>query len=437
MQQQARPKLFYGWWITLAGALMQSIVAVLVNQSFGTYAKVLSDEYNWSKTVFSAAFSFSRVETGILGPAEGWLIDRFGPQRIMQVGVVILGAGLMLFSMTTATWMFVSSFALMAFGASLASFMPVSVAIVNWFERRRARALTFLSLGFATGGLLVPVLVYFIENIGWRQTTFGAGILVVIVGIPLSLIIRHRPEPYGMHKDGIVPGSPEDIGETGRPRAKQYDFTAKQAMRTSSFWLIALGHGSALLIVAALQVHLTLHLTENLGYTLGQAASVVAFLTAMQVVGQALTGVVGDRWSKRGIVVVCMGMHAVAIILLAFANSTLMVGAFAVLHGLAWGARGPLMSAIRADFFGGANFGTIMGTSSLIASIGTTIGPLIAGILADMTGSYEVGFTVLAVMAGLGSLFFVFAKPPKFPEAVAADAIEAADDASATPASGH
>lgn len=418
MQQQARPKLFYGWWITLAGALMQSIVAVLVNQSFGTYAKVLSDEYNWSKTTFSAAFSFSRVETGILGPAEGWLIDRFGPRRIMQVGVVILGAGLMLFSLTTATWMFVSSFALMAFGASLASFMPVSVAIVNWFERRRARALTFLSLGFATGGLLVPILVYFIENIGWRQTTFAAGILVVIVGIPLSLIIRHRPEPYGMHKDGIVPGSPEDIADAdGRPRAKQHDFTAKQAMRTSSFWLIALGHGSALLIVAALQVHLTLHLTENLGYTLGQAASVVAFLTAMQVVGQALTGVVGDRWSKRGIVVVCMGMHAVAIILLAFANSTLMVGAFAVLHGVAWGARGPLMSAIRADFFGGANFGTIMGTSSLIASIGTTIGPLIAGILADMTGSYEIGFTVLAVMAGLGSLFFVFAKQPQFPEA--------------------
>jgi MFS family permease len=436
MLQQGRSKIFYGWWITIAGAIMQATVAVLVNQSFGTYAKVLRDEYDWSKTVFSAAFSFSRVETGILGPAEGWLIDRYGPRRIMQAGIVVLALGLMLFSQTSAQWMFISSFALMAFGASLASFMPVSVAIVNWFERRRARALTILSLGFATGGLLVPVLVYFIETFGWRPTTFGAGIVVIVVGFPLSMIVRHRPEPFGMHKDGIVPGSEADTAATGKPRAKQYDFTAKQALRTSSFWLIALGHGSALLIVAALQVHLTLHLTENLDYTLAQAASVVAFLTAMQVVGQALTGVVGDRWSKRGIVVVCMGMHAVAIILLAFATTTLMVGAFAVLHGLAWGARGPLMSAIRADFFGGANFGTIMGTSSLIASIGTTIGPLIAGILADMTGSYEVGFTVLAVMAGLGSLFFVFAKPPKFPE-TATSAVEAADDASAAPAPGH
>ena len=142
MQEQARSKIFYGWWITVAGAIMQATVAVLVNQSFGTYAKVLRDEYDWSKTVFSAAFSFSRVETGILGPAEGWLIDRYGPRRIMQVGVVVLALGLMLFSQTTAQWMFIASFACMAFGASLASFMPVSVAIVNWFERRRARALT-------------------------------------------------------------------------------------------------------------------------------------------------------------------------------------------------------------------------------------------------------------------------------------------------------
>ena len=96
---------------------------------------------------------------------------------------------------------------------------------------------------------------------------------MIAVGFPLSMIVRHRPEPYGMHKDGVAPGSPADTTATGAPRAKQYDFTAKQALRTSSFWLIALGHGSALLIVAALQVHLTLHLTENLDYTLAQAAS--------------------------------------------------------------------------------------------------------------------------------------------------------------------
>jgi MFS family permease len=90
-----------------------------------------------------------------------------------------------------------------------------------------------------------------------------------------------------------------------------------------------------------------------------------------------------------------------------------MIVAFVVLHGLAWGTRGPLMAAIRADYFGATNFGAIMGTSSMIAAFGTTAGPLIAGVLADRTGNYEAGFTVLATMAALGSIFFILARPPR------------------------
>lgn len=410
-----RGRLFYGWYIAFAGAVMQGLVGVLMGQSFGAYAKVLTDEFQWSKTLFSAAFSSARVETGILGPIEGWMIDRWGPRAIMRLGVVMLGVGFMLFSQITAPWMFITAFLVMSFGGSFASFMPISVAIVNWFERRRARALSIMGLGMASGGLLVPALVYSMEHFGWRPTAFGSGVLVIVIGLPLAQVIRHRPEAYSMHKDGIDPAvepAPNADGSRGVRPVATVDYTAKQAMRTPAFWLVALGHGSALLIVSALQVHLVLHVTENLGYSLASAASVVALVTIMQFCGQALTGMVGDRWNKRAIVVVCMGMHAVAILMLAFATSVWMVFAFGVLHGVAWGARGPLMAAIRADYFGGRNFGTIMGTSSLIASIGTTAGPLIAGILADRSGNYETGFTVLAVLAALGSIFFILARPP-------------------------
>lgn len=436
MQAPAKSRIFYGWWITAAGAIMQGLVAVLLNQSFGTYAKVLSDEFQWSKTLFSAAFAMARVETGFLGPLEGWLIDRFGPRQIMRFGVILLGIGLMLFSLIQAPWQFIAVFLVMSIGASFASFMPISVAIVNWFERRRARALSILSLGFATGGLLVPVLVLLIEQFGWRPTAFASGVVIIVIGLPLAQMIRHRPEPYGMFRDGIAPeDEPTDASED-RPRrlVRAGDYTARQAIKTSAFWLIALGHGSALLIVAALQVHLVLHLTENLAYSLAGAASVVALVTIMQFAGQALTGVVGDRWNKRYICVVCMGMHATAILFLAYATELWMVGAFAVLHGVAWGARGPLMSAIRADYFGGQNFGTIMGTSSLIASIGTTAGPLIAGILADRSGNYETGFTVLAVLAALGSIFFIAARPPARLEPTAPVGLDTPEVA-ATPAS--
>ena len=415
MLARIRTRFFFGWWIAVAGAMMQLVVGVLMNQSFGTYAKVLRDEFHWSKTLFSVAFSMARVETGFLGPLEGWLIDRFGPQTIMRVGVVMLGVGLMMFSQIRAPWMFLGAFFVMSVGASFASLMPVSVAIVNWFERRRARALSILSLGMAGGGLLVPMIVYSIEHVGWRQTSFASGIAAMAIGLPLSMVVRHRPEQYGTYRDGIDPAT-EPVDAGGRPgRIRQTDFTPGQAFRTSAFWLIALGHGSALLIVTALQVHLVLHMTENLGYTLAQAASVVAMVTVMQFVGQGLIAAVGDRWSKRAIVVICMGMHSVAIILLAYATAFWMVAAFAALHGGAWGARGPLMSAIRADYFGGSSFGTIMGASSLVAALGTTAGPLIAGILADRTGDYRLGFTVLAMMALLGSIFFIAARPPVLP----------------------
>ena len=430
MIQRVRARVFYGWWIAAAGAVMQATVAVLLNQSFGTYAKVLRDDFGWSKTLFSAAFSMARVETGFLGPVEGWLIDRFGPRTIMRIGVIVLGIGLLLFSQIRTPWMFLTAFLVMSVGASFASFMPVSVAIVNWFERRRARALSILSLGMASGGLLVPVMVLSIESIGWRKTAFASSLLVIAIGLPLSMVMRHRPAAYGMHRDGIDPArAAADAAAPPAPRAA--DFTAKQALRTSAFWLVALGHGSALLIVSALQVHLVLHLTENLGYSLARAGSLVAFLTLMQFCGQGLIGVVGDRWNKRGIIVACMAMHSVAILLLAYATTFWMVGAFAVLHGLAWGARGPLMSAIRADYFGGENFGTIMGTSSLIAAIGTTTGPLVAGILADRTGNYQSGFTVLAVLAVLGSTFFILARPPRHPGGALPIAVDAREPAAA------
>ena len=119
---------------------------------------------------------------------------------------------------------------------------------------------------------------------------------------------------------------------------------------------------------------------------------------------------------KRRIIVTCMAMHVVGLLLLAFATSLWMVVAFAVLHGLAWGTRGPLMMAIRADYFGRTSYGTIMGFSSMIVMLGMMGGPLLAGFLADRTGNYEAGFTVLAVAAGFGSIFFILAKRPDPPQ---------------------
>jgi PGF-CTERM protein len=197
-----------------------------------------------------------------------------------------------------------------------------------------------------------------------------------------------------------------------RPATVELNFTPRQAVATRAFWYISAGHGAALLVVSAVLVHMVIHVTERLGFSLPQAASVVALMTVMQAIGQVSGGWLGDRFSKRRIAAGCMLGHALGLVVLALATGYWMVLGFAILHGLAWGMRGPLMAAIRADYFGSASFGMISGISSMVLMVGMMGGPLVAGILADRTGSYVPGFSVLAALAALGSVFFLLARRP-------------------------
>ncbi|MQA00098.1 MAG: MFS transporter [Dehalococcoidia bacterium] len=426
-------KIFFGWWIVAAGAGIQMLVGGLMMQSFGVYVTAIEREFGWSRAVLAGAFSLSRAESGIFGPLQGWMIDRFGPRAVMRVGLVIFALGFFAFSQLNSIVTFYIAFALMAVGSSLGGFLSITVALINWFNKRRARALGISQTGFAIGGLLTPLIVLSLNNLGWRETAFASGILVLLLGLPLTHFIRHRPEDYGYTVDGL-PEEPEEddyatdegTGGASRPNgsSRPVDFTAKEAMRTRSFWLISLGHASALLVVSAVMVHLFLHLTDSLGYSDGTAAGVIALMTAMQIVGQTAGASLGDWVSKRLIVVGCMAMHAAGLLLVAYATTLWMVVAFAVLHGLAWGTRGPLMQAMRADYFGRASFGTIMGFSSMIVMWGMMTGPIVAGFLYDRTQSYELGFTVLAAFAALGSVYFVLATKPAAPARVAAQAAE-------------
>ena len=416
---------FYGWRIVGAGMVVQMLISALMMQSFGAYAAILRDEFGWSKTLFSFAFSMTRVESGMLGPIQGWLVDTLGPRAMMRAGFVLLGAGMMLFSQIDTQWNFFLFYFLMSLGASRAGFMTLTTAVVNWFERRRALAIAIMGIGMAIGGLLVPLVVLSLEELGWRETAFGSGVLLMVVGLPLSQVVRTRPEDMGLRVDGVGRLT-ATAGAGGSDAAEDAgDYTAREALRTSAFWYLSLGHASALLVVGAVMVHLVLYVNEQLGYSLSTAGLVIAVMTAAQIVGMLLGGVLGDRVEKRVILVVAMLAHAVALLVLACSSTLWLVFVFAVLHGTAWGARGPLTQALRADYFGRTSFAKIMGFSSVIMMVGMTLGPIVAGVLADETGSYRTGFTVLAIAAGIRSIFFVLARPPRRP----GDPVEARSNA--------
>jgi len=408
--------IFRGWWLVGAGGLVQLTGAILFFQAFGAYFLLIEDEFGWSKALLAGAFALARLESGLLGPIQGWMIDRYGPRAVIRWGLIIFGLALIGFSQIETIVEFYVYFFFIALGTSLGGFLSVTTALVNWFSKHRAKALAMSQLGFSFGGILVPITIFSLETIGWRSTAVASGIIVLMVAWPLTRIIDHRPEDIGETPDGIPYQEPTRSSTSHNsknpPAYRGSDFTAGEALRTRAFWFMALGHGTALLIIGAVMVHLILHLNGRLGYSLTTAGLVISLLTGMQIIGQVSAGFLGDRFDKRLIVGVCMGFHAAGMLLLAYAENLWMIAGFAVLHGIAWGTRGPLMQAIRADYFGASNFGVIMGWSSLIVMIGMALGPLYAGYMADRTGNYVSAFTTLAICALFGGIFFLLAKKP-------------------------
>jgi sugar phosphate permease len=393
---------------------LQFLQAGLVTQAFGAYLAVLSDEQGWSKTALSGAAALQQMEVALLGPVLGWLIDRFGPKVFVRAGVVVFGAGLCLLSQVQSLPAFYGAFVVIALGSSLCGFFPLNVALIHWFERKRARALSAMSIGLALGGIMVPLVAQSLTSFGWRATALASGIFAIAVGLPLALVIRNRPHEHGEVVDGMA----VEVSQTSTSFEKTEstrDFTAREALRTPAFWLISLGHGFALFVVHAVSVHAITHLKEGLGYPVAAASLVISLVTLFQIAGVLLGWAIGDRLPKRLIAAGCMLAHALGLLLLTYSVSVFMVVAFAALHGTAWGLRGPMMQAMRADYFGRSAIGMILGLSFMIIVVGQVGGPLVPGIFADLTGDYRAGFTILALLAGTGSLFFVLARKPTRP----------------------
>lgn len=401
--------LYLGWWVLAASVGLQILTASFTLQSFGAYIAVIQKDFGWSITSLSAAFAIQQALGGFLGPVLGWVLQRTGPKRMIRFGLAVFCLGLILLSLVQSLLAFYAAVVVIALGASAAGFLPLNTLAVQWFDRYRSTALALMQTGISAAGLVVPLITWSLESNGWRATAVMTSIFVFIVGYALTFIIGDKPEDYGLEPDGV--SSTKDTAVTAA-----YSFLPKEALRTRAFWFIALGHGLALAVVFSVLAHMVIFLTSDRGISLQLAGTLVALMTSMSIVGQLLGGFLGDAFNKRLIATLAMFGHAAGMLLLAYGSGLVSVLAFAVIHGLSWGLRGPIMQSMRADYFGRAYFGQIMGFSSPIITFGMVGGPLLVGILFDFQGNYQIGFTVLAIGAALGSLFFVFAAPPKLPD---------------------
>jgi len=419
-ERERKPRLFYGWWLVIGGFAVQNLQSSLLFLSQGAYLIELQAAFGWSRSAISGAFSLVRLESGVLGPLQGWVIDRFGPRPVMLVGSLMFGVGFILLGRIQNLWQFYAVFGVIAIGSGLGGFLTIHIAIAQWFVRRRTRAMSLTSVGFATGALIAPVVAWSLVTLGWRETSFISGIVILLVSLPAAQLFRSTPEAQGLLPDGDTAEEAQLARERASMRAhgpeiNEGDFTLREAMRDRSFWFVSLGHGMALLVTSTVPVHLVPYLVDQNDWSPAATALVFPGIMVMQIGGQITGGVLGDFYNKRLVAAGAMIGHGLAFIVLATSASVPAVVATVMLHGFSWGARGPLMMAIRADFYGRRNLGLISGWSNALTLLGSVIGPVYAGVLFDWLGTYNVAFWTLGVATAASTVFFLAARTPPLP----------------------
>ncbi len=426
-------KVFYGWWLVGVSGSIMVISTTPMFHAMGLWFVALEHHFKWNRTQLSLAFAFTRIEGGILGPVEGYLVDRFGTRRLVLIGMTIMGLGWILFSQIQNLnifgwvfrdlWVFYIVYMIIALGQGLGSWLPLMTMLNNWFDRHRAKAMGFSNSVSRIGTLaLIPAIAWAIDpdfdRLGWENTVVIIGVVVLIAVFPLTRLIRNRPEEYGLLPDGDKPED-QDTDQTDkreRPRARdadQADFTLRQAVVTPAFWLISVGHGFTSMILIAMMAHLA-PMMDDRGYSLQTSSFVITAYTAVSMVFQIVGGFIGDRVPKRYALFVFTWIQASGVFVLTFGSATLPVAyGFALLFGIGFGGRNPLTVSIRGEYFGRKSFGKIMGISQVPMNILLLSAPVFAGVVRDVTGEYTIAFATLAGLNMLGGLLFLLARPPK------------------------
>ncbi len=411
--------IFYGWWLTGVAAFVMIIGTVPIFQGMTAWFVVLEREFGWSRAQLSLAFSLTRAEGTIMGPLAGYLVDKVGPRRMVLSGLPVMGIGFILFSQVNNLWQFYGAFVLASMGAGFGTWLPMMTVLNHWFQKRRSMAMSLAMEGFALGGvLLMPALAWAIDpdepdRLGWRLTAAGIGVVLIILAWPVSRLIRNRPEEYGLRPDGRPENQPErgeGVG-SGQGEGGIVDFTWQEALRTRPFWLITIGHSATSIVIVTLTVHLGPMLTD-LGYSLQMVAWVVSTYTGVGAVFTLVGGYIGDRVPMHLALFGFSVIQSVAVVILLSADTLPMILLFAVVLGIGFGGRTPMTTAIRGVYFGRRAFASITGISMIPMNIMLLVFPLFAGIMFDAVGSYQIPFSVLAIVSFFGAAMFLLLGKP-------------------------
>lgn len=385
-------------------------------QGFSAFLVPLQETFGWSQTILALPRSVTSVENSILGPIEGHLVDKYGPRRIVTIGVIVMGLGFILFGLTQNVFMYFLANIVLALGTGLQGLLIMSVAVNNWFRIKRSMSNAIMLLGFPLAGAVgVPALVFLLNAIGWQMSAVTSGLIIWAVGIPCAQLLRTGPEEFGLDPDGIPPEKLADA-KVAHAIKDEYDFTLKEALHTRVFWFLAFGWALGNLGMGAAQTFVFLHLQTNNGMSAVMVGAVVSVTSFANIPSRLLGGYFGDRLQKHIVIGVATLAMGAGIYLLSIAHSAPMAFAYAILYGIGWGLRTPAMNAIQGEYFGRKSQGVIRGWLQMVSMPFMIVAPTLTGYLADIQGTYQWAFTGVAALTVIAAVLVFMSPRPKPPQ---------------------
>ena len=389
-------KIFYGWWIVLACFLIFFYVASVAFLGFTAFFEPISKEFGWSYTKISLAASIRGLEIAIFSPFIGVLVDRFGSRKLILSGTIIIGFGLLLMSLTQSLAMFYGLILLIAFGTNGCTDVVLTTAVANWFRKKVGVALGVMFAGVGAGGLMIPLMVWLIDVHGWRIALAICGLGMWIIGMPLCAVLRNRPEEHGYLPDGEL--TVNSVSEAGTQH-KETNIGLKEALRDRSLLYLSVSELIRMMIVLAVITHIMPYLS-SIGMSRSSAALIAAANPLISIIGRFGFGWLADIFPKRQVIAAAYLFGTFGLVTLSYIDVTWLYIPFLFFFPLFWGVAA-LRGAILREYFGREAFGKILGILTGFATIGGSIGPILAGWVFDTLGSYRL---IWLVFSGLNSL---------------------------------
>jgi len=344
-------------------------------------------EFGWSRATVTSGNAFSKMLVGpLFGFIAGWLIDRYGPRRIMIIGILFAGTALMGLSVMTALWMFYAAYLFNALGYVCGGPLPNQVLLSRWFDKGRGKAMGFAYLGIGLGGTLVPLLSnWLIQRLGWHHALLTLGGLILLISLPMTLTIQEAPAGFRKmaQEAGHLPIS--------------------HVLKNRNFYLLALGSMCSIGAVGGTSQHLKLYL-RDLQFSQTEAARTISFVLLSSLAGRLLMGWLADRFQRKHVMLLIYFIVALSIPILLMPEFPGRIYIFAVCFGIGLGGDYMIIPLMAGDLFGVQYLGRVMGIILTADGLAEALSPLAVGLLYDASKSYAGGFSLLIGLALLGAL---------------------------------